>query len=285
MSLERYYREAMALNEIRDMAQREIQAQAFFKKLNAAQLPDKFNWAAEIFEGIHVKERGDQPALIWTDLETDAEQQFTYRQLAANGNKLLNFLGKKGVEKGNNLYMLTPIVPETWFATFASIKGGLICVPTATSMTERELQFRFDAYKPDVIVAFEGLADLVDDALKKVGHTPKAKVVLGQKDGWLPYAEVSGEAAEAQAADVASEDVLFCFFTSGTTGLPKRVGHSAVSYPLGHLSSAVIIGLEPGDIHHNLSAPGWAKWAWSSFFSPLNGRRHSHRVQLHSPGH
>ena len=270
MSLERYYREAMALNEIRDMAQREIQAQAFFKKLNAAQLPDKFNWAAEIFEGIHVKERGDQPALIWTDLETDAEQQFTYRQLAANGNKLLNFLGKKGVEKGNNLYMLTPIVPETWFATFASIKGGLICVPTATSMTERELQFRFDAYKPDVIVAFEGLADLVDDALKKVGHTPKAKVVLGQKDGWLPYAEVSGEAAEAQAADVASEDVLFCFFTSGTTGLPKRVGHSAVSYPLGHLSSAVIIGLEPGDIHHNLSAPGWAKWAWSSFFSPLN---------------
>jgi acetyl-CoA synthetase/4-hydroxybutyrate---CoA ligase (AMP-forming) len=270
MSLETYYREAMALNEIRDMAQREIQAQAFFKKLNGAQLPDKFNWAAEIFEGIHVKERGDQLALIWTDLETDAEQQFTYKELAANGNKLLNFLRKKGVEKGNNLYMLTPIVPETWFATFAGIKGGLVSVPTATSMTERELQFRFEAYKPDVIVAFEGLSDLVDDALKKVGHTPKAKIVLGQKNGWLAYAEASEEAAEAEAADVASEDVLFCFFTSGTTGLPKRVGHSAVSYPLGHLSSAVIIGLEPGDIHHNLSAPGWAKWAWSSFFSPLN---------------
>jgi len=270
MSLESYYREAMELNEIPDMTQREIQAQAFFKKLNAAQLPEKFNWAAEIFEGIHVKDRGDQLALNWTDLETDDEQQFTYKEFAANGNKLLNFLRKKGVEKGNNLYMLTPIVPETWFATLAGIKGGLVCVPTATSMTERELQFRFDAYKPDVIVAFEGLTDLVDDALKKVGHTPKAKVVLGQKDGWLSYAEISGEAPEAEAADVASEDILFCFFTSGTTGLPKRVGHSAVSYPLGHLSSAVIIGLEPGDIHHNLSAPGWAKWAWSSFFSPLN---------------
>ena len=285
MSLERYYREAMALNEIRDMAQREIQAQAFFKKLNAAQLPDKFNWAAEIFEGIHVKERGDQPALIWTDLETDAEQQFTYRQLAANGNKLLNFLGKKGVEKGNNLYMLTPIVPETWFATFASIKGGLICVPTATSMTERELQFRFDAYKPDVIVAFEGLADLVDDALKKVGHTPKAKVVLGQKDGWLPYAEVSGEAAEAQAADVASEDVLFCFFTSGhnraaqTGGAQRRILSPGPSFLRRHHRSRTR-GYPSQPQRTGLGQMGLVQL----LFSPER-RRHSHRVQLHSPGH
>ena len=270
MSLESFYREVMALNQIQDMDQREIEAQAFFKKLNAAELPEKFNWASEIFEGIHVKERGDQPALLWTDLDTDAEQEYTYKELAANGNKLLNFLRKKGVEKGNNFYMLTPIVPETWFATFAGIKGGLVTVPTATSMTERELQFRFEAYKPDVIISYEALADLVDDALKTVGHTPKAKLILGRKEGWLSYADTSGEEEQAEPADVASEDVLFCFFTSGTTGLPKRVGHSAVSYPLGHLSTAVAIGLEPGDIHHNLSAPGWAKWAWSSFFAPLN---------------
>lgn len=270
MSLESIYREAMALNEIQEMSEREVQAQTFFKKLNTSELPANFNWAAEVFEGIHVKERGGQPALIWTDLETDAEAQFTYKELAANGNKLLNYLRKQGVEQGNNLYMLTPIVPETWFATFAGIKGGLVSVPTATTMTEREIQFRFEAYKPDVIVCFEGLTDLVDDALAKAACTPKAKIVLGEKAGWVSYPDIDGEDAVAEAAVVKSEDVLFCFFTSGTTGLPKRVGHSAVSYPLGHLSTAVIIGLEPGDIHHNLSAPGWAKWAWSSFFSPFN---------------
>ncbi|MCP4722161.1 MAG: acyl-CoA synthetase, partial [Desulfobacteraceae bacterium] len=134
MSLENTYREAMALNEIQNMAEREIKAQSFFKKLNKSELPEKFNWASEVFEGIHVKERGDQPALIWTDMDTDAEEQFTYKELAANGNKFLNFIRKNGVEKGNNLYMLTPIVPETWFATFAGIKGGLVSVPTATSM-------------------------------------------------------------------------------------------------------------------------------------------------------
>ncbi|MCG8638525.1 MAG: AMP-binding protein, partial [Desulfobacterales bacterium] len=270
MSLEKIYREAMAINEIQDMAAREIEAQQFFNRLNKSALPDTFNWAAEVFEGIQVKERGDQPALIWTDLETDAERQYSYKVLAANGNKLLNYLRKQGVEKGNNLYMLTPIVPETWFATFAGIKGGLVAVPTATTMTEREIRFRFEAYKPDVIVAFEGLTDLVDDALERAQCTPKAKIVLGRKDGWVPYTEIDAESDQADAEKVKSEDVLFCFFTSGTTGLPKRVGHSAVSYPLGHLSTALIIGLEPGDVHHNLSAPGWAKWAWSSFFAPFN---------------
>ena len=76
---------------------------------------------------------------------------------------MLNYLRKKGVEKGDNIYMLTPIVPQTWFASFAAIKGGFVAVPTATTMTEREIQFRFEAYPPDVIVAHESLTGLVDD--------------------------------------------------------------------------------------------------------------------------
>ena len=270
MSLVSFYREAMSLNTLKDMRERESAAKGFFEKLNQTTLPEKFNWAAEIFEGVHVQERGDQLALIWTDLDTDAERQFTYKELAANGNKFLNFIRKKGVAKGNNLYMLTPIVPETWFASFAALKGGLVAVPTATSMTEREIQFRFEAYQPDVIVALEKLTTLVDDALQKANCTPKAKIVLGQKAGWISYPEIESASPEAEAANIGKDDVLFCFFTSGTTGLPKRVGHSATSYPVGHLSTVVMQGVEPGDIHHNLSAPGWAKWAWSSFFAPLN---------------
>ncbi len=270
MAMEAFYREVMAINTIQDMQKREAAAKSFFEKLNHAALPEKFNWTAEIFEGMHVKERGDQLGLIWTDLDTDAERQFTYKEMAIQCNKFLNFVRKQGVNQGDNLYMLTPIVPETWFATLAGLKGGFVSVPTATSMTAREIQFRFESYKPDVIVAAEGLTQLVDDALKEARCTPKAKIVLGQKDGWVSYSALDAESGEAAAADVGRDDVLFCFFTSGTTGLPKRVGHSAVSYPMGHLSTAVMQGLEPGNVHHNLSAPGWAKWAWSSFFAPLN---------------
>ncbi|MDB5816892.1 MAG: putative acetyl-coenzyme synthetase, partial [Rhizobacter sp.] len=42
------------------------------------------------------------------------------------------------------------------------------------------------------------------------------------------------------------------------------------SYPVGHLSTMYWIGLKPGDLHLNISSPGWAKHAWSCFFAPWN---------------
>jgi 4-hydroxybutyrate---CoA ligase (AMP-forming) len=270
MGLENLYKEVMNLNTMENLDERRDAAKAFFEKLNRMELPSHFNWAEEILEGLHVRERGDQLALIWADMETGNERRLTYAELAAQGNKCLNFLRKKGVDQGQNMYMMIPIIPETWFCTLASLKGGLINVPTATSMTVRELRFRFEAYPPDCLVTSEAGADLMDEALSTLAAKPKVKIVLGQKAGWTSYSELESEADKAEGAKIRKEDVLFCFFTSGTTGLPKRVGHSAVSYPIGHLSTAVMVGMRPGDVHHNLSAPGWAKWAWSSFFAPLN---------------
>jgi 4-hydroxybutyrate---CoA ligase (AMP-forming) len=168
------------------------------------------------------------------------------------------------------MYMLVPIVPETWFASYACVKGGLVIVPTATTMTMRELQYRFESYPPDTIVCDAAFTDMMDEAMAATGVKPKIKIVMGEKDGWTSYSELEKQAVEAEAAKTKPNDLLFCFFTSGTTGLPKKVGHTAASYPIGHLSTAVMIGIRPDDIHHNLSAPGWAKWAWSSFFAPLN---------------
>jgi acetyl-CoA synthetase len=34
------------------------------------------------------------------------------------------------------------------------------------------------------------------------------------------------------------------------------------------------IGLEPGDVHLNISSPGWAKHAWSNIFAAVERRRH-----------
>jgi acetyl-CoA synthetase len=48
------------------------------------------------------------------------------------------------------------------------------------------------------------------------------------------------------------------------------VVHTHQSYPVGHLSTLYWIGLQPGDRHWNISSPGWAKHAWSSFFAPWN---------------
>ena len=68
----------------------------------------------------------------------------------------------------------------------------------------------------------------------------------------------------------APDDRLLLYFTSGTTSRPKLVEHTQVSYPLGHLSTMYWLGLQPGDVHLNISSPGWAKHAWSCFFAPWN---------------
>lgn len=65
-------------------------------------------------------------------------------------------------------------------------------------------------------------------------------------------------------------DPLLLYFTSGTTAKPKMVLHTHASYPVGHLSTMYWLGLQPGDVHLNISSPGWAKHAWSSFFAPWN---------------
>ncbi|CCK81757.1 acyl-CoA synthetase [Desulfobacula toluolica] len=264
------FKEVIRINMMEDALATQECAKKLFIQLNAMEIPEYFNWASDIFEDLHVKENPDKKALIWTDLDTRETKTYSYGTLFQKANQLINFFHKSGVEKGDSLYMMTPNLPENWFACLGCIKAGIVSVPTATTMTQRELEFRFEIYPPNVVVADQASADLIDKALEEIKFQPKLKLVLGQKAGWTCFDVIENESFDAKAAKTKSDDILFCFFTSGTTGLPKRVGHTAVSYPVGHLSTAVMIGVRPDDIHHNLSAPGWAKWCWSSFFAPFN---------------
>jgi acetyl-CoA synthetase len=71
-------------------------------------------------------------------------------------------------------------------------------------------------------------------------------------------------------APTRSSDPLLLYFTSGTSAQPKLVMHTHASYPVGHLSTMYGLGLQPDDMHLNISSPGWAKHAWSNVFAPWN---------------
>jgi 4-hydroxybutyrate---CoA ligase (AMP-forming) len=184
------YRDVIRINQMEDNSDKEDAARIFFEKLNAMTLPAQFNWAKEIFEDLHVKETPDKTALIWNDIHTLETKTYSYSDLSQRANQLINFLAKKGVGHKNNYYMMSPILPETWFASLACIKNGMIAVPTATTMTARELEFRFETYRPDVIMADEASADLVDKAAKETGIEPRVKLVLGKKEGWISFEEI-----------------------------------------------------------------------------------------------
>ncbi len=264
------YEQIIGINQMPDDADKQARAKTFFDTLNSMAMPDSFNWVAQVFEGIHVARTPDKTALVYEDLRTLESSRFSYLEMSRKANQLINFLADRGVGLKDNMYLMVPLCPEIWFASLACIKAGIVSVPTATTMTARELEFRFETYKPDVILVDQANVELIEDAIRETGIVPRVKLVLGEASGWISYDEVAEASDRADAADTASDDILFCFFTSGTTGLPKRVGHTAASYPVGHLSTTVMMGLTPDDIHHNLSAPGWGKWAWSSFFVPFN---------------
>jgi 4-hydroxybutyrate---CoA ligase (AMP-forming) len=264
------FKEVIQINMMDDTPVKEDCAKNLFGRLNTIELPEYFNWVTEIFEDLHVKGNPDKKALIWSDIDTLKTNTYSYKDLSQRANQLINYFHKSGIKKADNVYMMSPVLPESWFAGLACIKAGMVNVPTATTMSQRELEFRFEIYAPNVIIADEDSACLIDKALEVTDITPALKLVLGEKQGWVSYDVIEKELKEALAAKTRSDDILFCFFTSGTTGPPKRVGHTAISYPVGHLSTTIMLGLKSDDIHNNLSTPGWAKWSWSSFFAPFN---------------
>jgi acetyl-CoA synthetase len=111
-------------------------------------------------------------------------------------------------------------------------------------------------------------------AADKFTDTTVTKIAVGAPvDGWASYSDAYAADGDFTADGVThADDTLLLYFTSGTTARPKLVEHTHASYPVGHLSTMYWIGLEPGDVHLNISSPGWAKHAWSNVFAPWNAQ-------------
>ena len=267
---------------------RNMIAEQKFDNLKSLIIPaqKKFNWVTEIFENIHVKENPSGEALIWTDGKQT--KRFSFEQLMFQYNRLLNFLRKKGVKTGAVIFSQIALLPENWLTILVSIKGGFRLIPAATVLTVNDIIYRFDKLMPEVVIADPDTALKIDEAEKIAGKKALLKIIVnGDHHGWTPFEEINSGNIKAGAADTNADDPLFLFFTSGTTGMPKVVTHTHTSYPLGHLTTASWIGIKAGDVHYNISQPGWAKFAWSSFFAPWSvgatvfafhqvGRFHAH---------
>jgi len=240
-----------------------------FDQLSALNItkPQKFNWVREIFEAVQVKEQPEATALLWTD--GTQTQSFSFLDLQTRCNQYVNFLRHHGLNTGAVIYAQMPLLPENWLTILAAIKGGFRLIPAATILSMHDIVYRFGKLLPDAVIADADNAQKIDEAEELSGKPLSLKIIVdGARPGWVSFEAIYQELQTAQAADTLAEDPLFLFFTSGTTGMPKVVTHTHASYPLGHLSTAAWIGLRKGDVHYNIAQPGWAKFAWSSFFAP-----------------
>lgn len=229
--------------------------------------PHYFNWVSEVFEAINVMDHADATALIWTD--GNKEEKFSFAEALKCCNQLINFLRRNGIRQQDIIFSQLPLLPANWICYLASIKAGFRLIPAATILNVPDIVYRFERLMPHVLIADPDNAAKIDEAEKVCGKKIGLKIVVnGERQGWDSWNEILKETGNAEAAITKPDDALFLFFTSGTTGMPKVVTHTQLSYPLGHLTTASWIGLTQGDIHYNISQPGWAKFAWSSFFAP-----------------
>ncbi|MFC9793536.1 acyl-CoA synthetase [Streptomyces sp. NPDC127584] len=229
-----------------------------------------FNWALDWFDVI--AEGNDRPALELLgqpgpDGDVPVVDRLSFAELAARSDALATALREHGVARGDRVLILLGTRAELWETLLGCIKLGAVVVPGYQDLTRAEAADRITRGAVQHVVAAPGLVDLLDP-LPVPGL--RMAVEQGGRAGWVPYPDTRGPGRPRFVPDgpTRAADPSFCYFTSGTTSLPKLVEHSHAGYGVGHLSSLYWSGLRPGDRHLNLSAPGWAKHSWSSLFVP-----------------
>ena len=234
--------------------------------------PAPFNWALDWFDAELARnaDSKDRPALWIVDAGSNRESKLSFEALSRRSNQVANFLRAQGLKRGDHLLLLLGNVIPLWETMLAAMKLGVVVIPATTLLTPDELRDRLDRGRAKIVVATQ-------DQITKfsgLGGNDLVRIVVNASsshEGWLAY-EQAAEFPEAFAPDglTNADDPMLLYFTSGTTAKPKLVRHSQRSYPVGGLSTMYWLGLQPGDIHLNISSPGWAKHAWSCLFAPWN---------------
>jgi acetyl-CoA synthetase len=145
------------------------------------------------------------------------------------------------------------------------MKLGAVIMPATTALAPKDLADRVGRAavrhvitKATMSIKFAEISG--DFGRMAIGDAPPP---------WRRYRLADTVVASALlGTQTSADDPMLIYFTSSTTSRPKLVEHTHRSYPVGHLSTMYLLGLRPGDVHLNISSPGWAKHAWSSFFAP-----------------
>ncbi len=224
---------------------------------------DRFNWALDWFDAELARgASAHRPAL---KIVGEGSAELTFAQLSERSNRVANGLRALGVKRGDRILLMLGNVAPLWETMLAAMKLGAVVIPATTLLTPVDLADRFERGRArHVVVA-------ASEAGKFAGFDPSlTRIAVGEAPaGWHAYASLlDSPAILVPDGETNADDPMLLYFTSGTTAKPKLVLHSHRSYPVGHLTTIYVLGLQPGDVHLNISSPGWAKHAWSCFFAP-----------------
>jgi acetyl-CoA synthetase len=224
---------------------------------------ERFNWALDWFDAELAQ--GPTADTLALQIVGDAAARRTFAELSRSSNSVANGLRKLGVKRGDRILLMLGNRVSLWETLLAAMKLGAVTIPTTTLSTPEDIEARITRAGARYIVTSD---DCVD---KLSGTSPDVvRIVTGVAiPGAVRFEDLlHGDCAFVPDAATSADDAILLYFTSGTTARPKLVVHTHRTYGVGSLSTMYWLGLQPGDIHLNVSSPGWAKHAWSCFFAP-----------------
>ena len=232
-------------------------------------VPENFNFAYDVLDVI-AQEEPDKRALQWVHMD-GRERAFTFAEIARLSHQAANLFARLGIRKGDKVMLVLRRHYTFWIAIMALCRIGAVTVPATHLLTKKDIVYRANSAEIKMVVtSAEGcFAQSCEDAMPECPTVEKLLIVDGQREGWLDF-----EALLAQEPDVyprpqeplKHDDIMLLYFTSGTSGLPKMVGHN-FDYPLGHIQTAVFWHqCIDGGLHLTVSETGWMKSVWGKLY-------------------
>ncbi|MDN3021794.1 AMP-binding protein [Streptomyces sp. S.PB5] len=228
--------------------------------------PERFNWALDWFDVIA---DGNAATALHIVEEDGRETRLSFGELSVRSDQAANWLRDRGVAAEDRILVMLGNQAELWITALAAMKLRAVVIPATPLLGAADLRDRVERGRVrHVIVRSEDTA--------KFAEVPGSYTRIAAGDpveGWLSLDDLyEADAGFTPDGPTRADDPLMLYFTSGTTARPKLVEQTHTSYPIGHLATMYWIGLKPGDVHLNISSPGWAKHAWSNLFAPWNAQ-------------
>jgi acetoacetyl-CoA synthetase len=232
-------------------------------------------------ENLMGKPNDGDAMVFWS--EDKVKRRMSWAELNALVSRLQQFLAARGVGVGDRVAAMLPNMPEAVAAMLAVTSLGAIWSSCSPDFGVQGALDRFGQIEPKIFFAADGyyyggktidIADKVRDIAGGLPGGPVAVIVplLGRAD---EAAAAVGNAvsldavlAPCEARDVTFERLpfdhpVYILFSSGTTGVPKCIVHSAGGMVLQHIKEHQLhVGVRPGDKVFYFTTLGWMMWNW-----------------------